>query len=136
MPRVLTRNPALRSPRLLDCFTVTRRRQIMDDKGYSTVPNPEKSYQVNGVVTIASPNDLERLSDGQYAGKTINVVTQFRLRTACQVDGEDFQPDIVTWAGSDFLVASVDDYSRYGPGFVEALATSMVNLDPPPGELA
>jgi hypothetical protein len=55
-------------------------------------------------------------------------VTKFRL----QGPSLGFQPDTVIWRGNEFIVRAIDDYSAYGAGFVQALASSVEVLDRPP----
>jgi galactose-6-phosphate isomerase len=69
-----------------------------------------------GVVTSDSGERLQRGSVGEHASDNITVITRFKLRDA----GPNVTADIVQWNGSRFTVVSVNDYSTYGVGFIEA----------------
>lgn len=119
------------SPRLADRFTVVRRQQIAQPNGrpkkvQTSFPN------VVGVVTYASPNDLERLPDEERAKQSIRVHTRFRLfAPARDVVQQTFLPDLVLWDGDFFVVADLNRYSRYGAGFLDAICCSMDVVDTP-----
>lgn len=129
MVGLLTRNPAMTNPRLLDRFTVIRRPEVVSDKGRPQVLLPVKFCPVVGVVTNASPNDLERMPDYDVSSKVLSIVTPFRL----QMNSPGSKEDYVKWSGDSFIVKHVDDYSKYGPGFVQALVSSTDFNDLPPG---
>jgi galactose-6-phosphate isomerase len=69
-----------------------------------------------GVVTSDKGDILERIATGERIKGSILICTQFRL-----IDGtKGYTADIVLWRGNSYTVASVNDYSHFGPGFVEA----------------
>lgn len=117
-------------PDFADTFTVTRRVESFDHG--RLVPMPTDYPNVIGVVCMAGPNDLKRLPEGQYSGKIISIVSTFRLMLSGQVGGTTYQPDVITWHGSKYLVIWVDDYTQFGGGQIEAMAESMTTQDPPP----
>jgi hypothetical protein len=69
-----------------------------------------------GVITSDRGERLIRLPEGERASDTILVITRFKLRDA----GTGVTADIVRWNGVRFTVVTVNDYSTYGRGFVEA----------------
>lgn len=78
--------------------------------------NTPSKIQFSGVVTSDKGDVLERLAAGERIVGNIMITTTFRLR-----DGKSgYTADIVTVCGINYTVASVNDYSRYGRGFVEA----------------
>lgn len=122
---------ALRNTRFQASITVIRRKQVMTDGRMSTQNN---EYKTRGIVTAASGNDLQRLGDVQVQGKAISIVTRFLLRgqSSSRKSGETYQPDIVKYRGDQFLVVLAEDYSAYGEGWVQAIATSLDYIDQAP----
>lgn len=115
-----------------EAFDVIRRRQIMGSNGVTTVQNTYYRAQ-RGSIGPAGASVLERLADQQFAGKALDVITQFRLRgPAKEVQGYSFQPDLVIWKGDYYIVQSVSDFSQYGAGFVQAVVTSIDYVDQAP----
>lgn len=117
-----------------ETFDVLRREQILNgfgryELGVTVVAG------VRGAVFPSGDNSLAREEAYQKQEKSLTVVTQYRLRGEAQESGgQQYQPDVVRWRGSHFLVRSVSDFSRYGAGFVEAECVSTTFVDPPPGE--
>lgn len=127
MPPYLDVSEALLDPTLVDQFVVTRRPEVIDAHGRSTVPAPIVFKNIIGVVTAASPNDLERLDDQDRMGRHLSIVTKFRL----QGPSPGFKPDTITWKGDVFIVKSIDPYPQFGDGFVQALVGSIDTQDQP-----
>jgi hypothetical protein len=115
----------LSDPMLADCFTVTRRADVVGANGRTTPTIVDVFEGITGVVTQQDPADLMREPDGQMVPHSIMVCTCFALRGV--VVGA--QPDIITFNGTDFLVKTVFAYSRFGNGTYEAVATSMTATD-------
>lgn len=121
---------ALLEPAFQSSFDVQRRADDVDVHGrtqisWTTTPG------VPGVVYPSGKNDLERLPDYQRAGKTISVITKFRL----QGPSQDLQPDYVIWpsqTGDPYVVAHLEDYSQYGAGFILAICSTVELLPQPP----
>src|SRR5579871_6678910 len=102
-----------------ETFTVLRRFETVNSYGESTVTT--KQYPAVGSVTPGGDNSLSREDAFQTEAKTITVVTAFLLRgPSTNPAGQNFQPDIVVWRGDSYVVRSLNDYSRYGAGLVEA----------------
>lgn len=106
------------SPEFMDAFTVIRRQETISNKGRSVVTLTPIS--VKGVITTPGPNALFREPEQQTMGHAILVVTKFRLRGPSKSGGQSFQPDIVLFNGNHYVVTHLNEYSRYGAGFVEA----------------
>mgnify|MGYP001548635201 CR=1 FL=1 len=131
MPPLINVSAAITSPMLADQFAVIRRQQTVGTNGRASfittnVPN------LSGVVYPSSKNDLERFPNFQVTGKTITVITRFALRGESEVAVTDYAPDIVQWHGDSFVVAALEDWSAFGPGFVFALCSSQDFKDVPP----
>lgn len=114
-------------PMLADRVTVNRRAESISNSGRASV-TPQVFSNVVGVVTMASPNDLQRLPDDQRTGRNISFITKFKLRGTAP----GFQPDTIVWLGDEFVVKVVEPYTRFGAGFVQAIAGSMNFQDAPP----
>jgi len=114
-------------------ITVTRRPVVMV-KGRATVPAPVVTENVPAVVNTGV-TELMRAADLSVVPKRISIHTPFRLFPQVQSpDGTvQYLPDIVTWNNNKFIPLGVDDYSRYGAGFVHADCASMDKVDDPPG---
>lgn len=117
-------------PDFADSFTVTRNKEGFDHGRLVKIPTVYNN--VIGVVDMAGPNDLRKLPEGVYTGKIISVVTKFRLMASGKIGADTYQPDIITWHGSDYTVILIDDYDEFGAGQIEALAESKTTQDPPP----
>ena len=113
-------------PDFADTFSVIRRLQQVATNG--VVSSTETTFaNIIGVVTMSSPNDLERKEDYQFMTRSITVVCKFRLQGA--VTG--YQPDIILWRGQRHLVKHVSPYPHFGQGFYEAECSSMSNTEGP-----
>lgn len=117
-------------PDLADTFTVTRRKEVLDHGRVSTIDTVYADQA--GVIDMAGPDDLKRFPEGQITGRVISIVTPFRLMASGKIGADQYQPDVITWEGSDYTVINVDPYTQFGAGQVEALAESKMAQDPPP----
>jgi hypothetical protein len=71
-----------------------------------------------GVVCSDRGLVLDRTAVGERAFGSISIITQFRLRDS----GTGATADIVQFNGREYTVTRVDDYSRFGRGFIQAIA--------------
>jgi len=116
----------LSDPDFADTVTIIRRDEHVDNNGRSQTL--ERKYPGTvAVVTMAAPNDLNRLDVGQIFGAAIKVTTTFRMRGSA----EGFQPDQIVWDGGVYTVKALDKYHRFGAGFTSAVAISMNASTPP-----
>jgi len=113
-------------PMLADCFDVTRNEEGIDEHGRVTKSQVSFPGQI-GVVTQQDPAELMRRDDGQMVPRSIFVASRFGFRGAV----EGFQPDVITWNRTDYLVKQVFPYSRYGEGIYECVAVSTLAQDVP-----
>jgi galactose-6-phosphate isomerase len=110
-----------------------RSSQVVGNDGMAN--NTPTSIPFSGVVTSYEGSVLERFAEGERIKGSIMVITGFRLQDGrgTNPDGEcvaamsppvagatGLTADIVVWNHRQFTVANVNDYSQYGPGFVEA----------------
>lgn len=113
-------------PDFADRFSVIRRKETVDDMGRASI-GEQVFKKVLGVVTMGSPNDLERKDDYQNFTRSITVVTRFAVQGA--VTG--YQPDIIEWRGTRHLVKVCQPYPQFGRGFYQVECSSMANMDAP-----
>lgn len=123
---------ALTNPYTLDTFSVSRRQETVNSFGESTQA-PTLFNGINGVVYPEGDENLDRRDAPQLQAKTIVVITRFALRGA-SVDGAgaSWQPDVIVWSGSNYVVDRVEDYSRYAAGFIKVSASLLDSTAPPP----
>ena len=122
----------LYDPDLTGHFDVIRRIQSVNQYGEVSV-TADTFEHVIGAVYPTGSNSLTKEAAFQTQAKAITVVTKFRLRGASQdMYGTQYQPDIVEWDGDQYEVKVVNDYSRYGGGFIEAECINIAKVDIPP----
>lgn len=119
-----------------DTISVIRRQQVVSNKGRGSTADT-RIDGVNAVVCIASGSVLDRIPDYDIAKKYISVTGPFRLQLASGPHGNDaagvtYKNDQVIWAGTTFEVIQLDDDSRYGQGWTEAICSSIDYQDQAP----
>jgi len=122
-------------PSFWDTIKVRRRQQLISQTGRVSTSNT--TFEMQAVVTPASPSDLQRLPDYQQMGKAISIYSILpRLRgPALNTDGSETQPDQIEWHGSLYVVRTIEDYAGYGQGYVHAIAETVQAVDPPPPDV-
>jgi hypothetical protein len=93
---------------------VTRSPQSIDADGFAVDNSSKEPF--SGIVTVDRSLEAQRRMSGQVITGAILIVTQHRL-TAGQTG---IDADIVTYQNRDYIVTSVDPYTAYGAGFVQA----------------
>ncbi len=120
----------LLDPDLTDGFIYYRRPYTIGTNGRAVITNsnPITAY---GVITAASSNDLQRLDDYQTSTRYMSVVTQEHLQMLAPASNGNsgFQPDLITWRGTNYIVKSCDPYPQFGPGFFQAIIASIDLVD-------
>lgn len=102
-----------------DGFEVVRRRQTVGADGAPVTTEIPLGAQV-GAVYPTGAQSLVRAEAYETQLNTITVVTQFRLYTAGEHAGVSYDADLVVWSGRRYIVKEVNEYTRYGPGFLQA----------------
>lgn len=118
MPLLDVVSDVLSDPNFIDSFLVTRNIQTVGVDG-NAVDEPTVIPNVYGVVMPVDSAVIQKFPQGEIEHGDIVIYTTFRLS-----DGKgthDF--DIVTWNGETYQVKSTNDWSRYGPGYMEAVCT-------------
>jgi len=122
-----------------ESFIVIRRQEIVGDNGVSvltatSLPLPGDAPIV-GSITPTGDNSLVRQEAYQTQANTILVITPFRLRGPSKDSGgASFQPDVVVWNGNHFVVKTLNEWTSFGAGFVEAECSSIDLIELAPGE--
>ncbi|MBB3808756.1 hypothetical protein [Pseudochelatococcus contaminans] len=104
----------LNDPMFADELAVTRVTQSVDSHG--RVKETSQTTTISGVVTADTGDILDRIDTGSRLKGSIMVHTQFQLTAGYG----DVAADILSWNGRSYTVSNVNDYSRYGAGFVAA----------------
>lgn len=102
----------LDDPDFADVITVTRQVETVGNNGRAIV-TPQTFPDVSAVVTQGSGDTLKLMPEGSSLEGVIVVHTRFTLVS----ETETTQPDIITYAGSNYQVTTVNDWSRFGSGF-------------------
>lgn len=103
---------------LMDTFTVLRREtEVSELNGRPstkqvTVPN------VVGHVIAVAPDGAAFAPDAALVPQFISVVTQYRLRQ----QSSTVAADLIVWDGRQYKVVNLKSHTRYGTGFVKAVA--------------
>ncbi|MGY0790957.1 phage head completion protein [Azospirillum argentinense] len=114
-------------------FTVIRRAETVNEFG-ETVIGTETIGPVYGSISPTGDNSLVRQDAFQAGAKTIKVITAFRLRGPSKDETGSYQPDLILWAGTHYIVRDLKDWTAFGGGFVEADCSSIDFVDSPPQE--
>ena len=115
-------------------FVVLRRQEIVNNFGESTVR--VSNANAVGSVQPKGDNSLMREADYDAQASTIIVVTTFRLHGVSKGPANtQYKPDIIFWQNNFYEVVNVMNWSPFGAGFIEVEATSIHNIDGPPGSL-
>lgn len=104
----------LNDPEFRTTFQVRRGTQSINSHGRATLA--ETTTTQSGVVYPANGRQLFRNAEGEHVAGDIIVISKFRLTNGSGAT----QADIVTWAGSEWTVIGVNDFSEYGQGFIVA----------------
>ena len=110
------------------CEQITVKRRSESVNGYGESERVTETHTVTAVVTAGSQPRIDRAAEGQRQPNTITVHTMFKL-TGPAVG---FQPDVIVFAGRDFVVTTLFDWSHYGAGFVCAECSAMDYQEAPP----
>jgi hypothetical protein len=123
--------PVISSVKPIESFTVLRRQETVDNYGRSQITTT--SLSASGSITPSGDNTLARDENYQIQGNTITVITAFKLRgPAKDSSARSYQPDLIEWRGSRYVIVTLNDYSGGGGGMVEAECSSTVITDLPP----
>lgn len=129
-------NPSgvISSPFFSDGFTVIRRGEVVNANGYGA-SSDQIIPGVRGIVQAEGKNETDRDEDATTNSNSILIITRFPLRGEAENrEGEVSRQDRVLYQGDEYLVGAVNDYTAFGPGWVEARATTDTIQTRAPGE--
>lgn len=120
----------LLDPDFAEALTIQRRAQTLL-KGRASVSPVTISPAPYGVVIPQNDAPMLRGPDQQTLPQLIQVHTQFRLRGPSKdpATGDAYQPDLIIWQGTTFVVNKVQNFSRFGAGFIQADCSSINQTD-------
>lgn len=101
-------------------LSITRREQVISTGGVVSTEPTTISPRPWGVVIPQADLATQRGPDQATLPRLLQVHTTFRLRGASNSSGASYLPDILTWNGDSYVVNKVQDYSHFGPGFIQA----------------
>jgi hypothetical protein len=118
-------------PMMGDEFSVLRRTEFVNQYGESKV-SVECIDCLFGIIAPEGTNDLYRRPEAQLQTKSITVTTRFALRGPSKSPdtGKSYQPDIVRFRGSHFVVLHLEDASNFARGFTRAVCTEIEMTGP------
>lgn len=116
----LDMSDVLSDPDFTDKISVTRTLVTVDNNGVRQISR-EFIGGVTAIITMNDNLDLLRLPESERLQGSITIHTIFRLTDGKSDQGAD--ADLVQYQGRTYTVTSVGDWSRYGAGFVSAIAT-------------
>ncbi|WP_206923024.1 hypothetical protein [Alicyclobacillus suci] len=111
----------INSPRLAQKFTVYRKSGVWNAGRYS---ESETALSMIGVITVADPNDLEQIPEGDRQKGAISIHTSQPL----QVTTQSGTSDEIEWRGNRYRAAQLFPYADYG--YYKVIA---VKMDPSTG---
>lgn len=118
-------------PLLNDTFGRIRRLEMRDAHGRSQVAQTTTA-NLTGVVSMYQ--DIEDIRNEfpevQYATRVISVVTNSNFQAAVKdVQGNNYQPDLIVWRGDNYVVLRVSPYPQFGIGWHQVVAMSVDKVD-------
>jgi hypothetical protein len=126
MPPEIDVSDLLLDPDFVETIQLLRRAEVIGANGRMTTTNT--SHNIIASVQPQTDQPMIRGPDQQNLPQLIAVITKFRLRGI----SPGFQPDLVLWNDTTFVVNKVYNWSHYGAGFVKGECSSMDHLDQPP----
>lgn len=124
----------VQDPMFADTFSVQKREDVVGSNGRTTPTVVETIDGVVGVVTQQDPAFLMRKDDAQIVPRRIFIATTYTLRGVSKDSPPlptPYQPDLVVWNGTTYVVTEVMSYQRFGGSLTEAIAESITAVDVP-----
>lgn len=118
-----------------ELFTLVRRQTSVNAANGQVVIVPTTIPDISAAsIAPVGENSLLREEAFQTQMNAIEVITTYRLRGASkdQGSGLSYQPDLVLWQGTYYVVRVLNDWTRYGAGFVAAECIQIDYNDTPP----
>lgn len=116
----------IHSPMLSQNITIKRTSGVWENGEF--VVDDSEQLTARGIVTVASPRDLQVVPEGDRQSGAIKILTTIRLRVTGEGDDRANFADIVLWHGEEYKVYSVTPDSDYG--FYRAIAVRVLEEGP------
>lgn len=115
-----------------ETFTVLRRQQVMQTNGVPLITTT--LHDAVGAIFPAGDNTLVRQEAFEHQQNAVKVITTFRLRGASRsANGDQFLPDLIQRANGDtYIVHALNEWTKFGAGFIEADCVSFDFNQPAP----
>lgn len=131
MAPLLDVSDVLTDPMFVEPLLITRQNVTVGNNGRATVTQEVITPKPYGVVTSEADDDVIVGEDALLRPNMIRVTTKFRIQGPSKEGERD--GDIVTWNGDPYIVMKIDNFSKWGAGFMTAVCQSMSSVDNPPG---
>ena len=115
----------LTDPLFVEALTIKRQTQAVGSNGRALETPITITPRPYGVVTSEADDRVVVGEDAILRPNMLRVTTKFRLQGPSP--GRD--ADIITWNGDDYIVIDIDNFSKWGQGFMTALCQSMSAID-------
>jgi len=107
----------LTDPEFQDVLVCHRLTQTVGTNGLATLATVDTNFR--GVVISDRGDIMERVAQGERVSGSITIHTRFALDDGA---GSTRSADEVTWNGRLYIINNVNDYLRFGRGFIAASA--------------
>lgn len=107
----------LTDPEFQDTLVCHRITQTVGANGLATAVTVDTNFR--GVVTSDRGDLMERIAGAERVSGSITIHTRFALDDGA---GSSRSADEVTWNGRRYIISNINDYLRFGRGFIAASA--------------
>lgn len=109
----------IRSPMMSQVITIERQAGSWEDGEFSRDGTPQV-LTMRGIVTVATPGDLNQVPEGDRRTGAMRVLTTERLYATGDMANRDKYSDSLLWRGERYKIYSVTPDADYG--FFRSLA--------------
>lgn len=115
----LDMSAVLTAQEFLDAITIKSVYSLINGNGETVALAPVSTS--GRAVVVPGRSNMRRESDGTRVAAYIDVYTRARLSAGGTIsDTQERFADVIVWHGNTYVVASVEDFSAFGTGFVHA----------------
>ncbi len=114
----------IHSPMLSQSITIKRSSGIWEEGEFVSDGYSPETLIMRGIVTVASPRDLQVVPEGDRQSGAIKVLTTERLYVTGETDCNSNFSDIIVWRGEEYRIHSVTPDADYG--FYRTIATRVL----------
>ncbi len=114
----------IHSPMLSQSITIKRSSGIWEDGEFVSDGYSPETLIFRGILTVASPRDLQMVPEGDRQSGAMKILTTERLYVTGETDCNSNFSDILEWRGEQYRIHSVTPDADYG--FYRAIATKVL----------